>query len=443
MRRWRRCFGFSLVSRPSPSRRFARWSPRPLWNDAACVTRRSRIHSGRLSRWISTGPIRNRATSPYSRARRVRNASGSRRIARMWLPGKRRRGPGARVMRSWTASGKGYTAARERGENRGRRGSSCPSRSTDAPSRNSSAPPRGHPFSPRSCTAPPSSLPVEARGGRPDPPERERESGRRLRGEPRGALRLRQRRRALPLRQAGGNAGRDRAAPRRQARTDRPRLRVERRPAHGGLRVPRSRQDDRRGRADVRGGPAVRPRHEGRAGQGRADVRLPARPARDGRRVRREHRPRLRLQPEQSDRNDRRRRASSRRSSTRSRPRRVVLVDEAYHHFVDSPAYKSALELAPAARQRRRRPHVLEDLRDGRHAPRLRRGLAPRTSRPWSAAPSWDNTSQAALAMGLAALADPAVVPTEKKRSERHAPLALRASSRRTDGGTFRPRRTS
>jgi histidinol-phosphate aminotransferase len=96
-------------------------------------------------------------------------------------------------------------------------------------------------------------------------------------------------------------------------------------------------------------------------------------------------------------------------------PSTVVLVDEAYHHFVDSPSYKSALELA------RQRDNVVVARTFSKiyGMAGMRLGYAVGSAANIAAmerCASWDNTSQAALAMGLAALADPAVVPTEKKR---------------------------
>jgi histidinol-phosphate aminotransferase len=96
-------------------------------------------------------------------------------------------------------------------------------------------------------------------------------------------------------------------------------------------------------------------------------------------------------------------------------PSTVVLVDEAYHHFVDSPTYKSALELA------RQRDNVVVARTFSKiyGMAGMRLGYAvgsPANIAAMERCASWDNTSQAALAMGLAALADPGVVPTEKKR---------------------------
>jgi histidinol-phosphate/aromatic aminotransferase/cobyric acid decarboxylase-like protein len=90
-------------------------------------------------------------------------------------------------------------------------------------------------------------------------------------------------------------------------------------------------------------------------------------------------------------------------------------VDEAYHHFVDSPSYKSALELA------RQRDNVVVARTFSKiyGMAGMRLGYAVGSAANIAAmerCASWDNTSQAALAMGLAALADPGVVPSEKKR---------------------------
>ncbi len=96
-------------------------------------------------------------------------------------------------------------------------------------------------------------------------------------------------------------------------------------------------------------------------------------------------------------------------------PSTIVLVDEAYHHFVESPSYKSALDLA------RQRDNVVVARTFSKiyGMAGMRLGYAVGSAANIAAmerCASWDNTSQAALAMGLAALADADVVPTEKKR---------------------------
>ena len=96
-------------------------------------------------------------------------------------------------------------------------------------------------------------------------------------------------------------------------------------------------------------------------------------------------------------------------------PSTVVLVDEAYHHFVESPSYRSALELA------RQRDNVVVARTFSKiyGMAGMRLGYAVGSAANIAAmerCASWDNTSQAALAMGLAALADAEVVPNEKKR---------------------------
>ncbi len=96
-------------------------------------------------------------------------------------------------------------------------------------------------------------------------------------------------------------------------------------------------------------------------------------------------------------------------------PSTIVLVDEAYHHFVDSPSYRSALDLA------RQRDNVVVARTFSKiyGMAGMRLGYAVGSAANIAAmerCASWDNTSQAALAMGLAALADAEVVPTEKKR---------------------------
>jgi histidinol-phosphate aminotransferase len=95
-------------------------------------------------------------------------------------------------------------------------------------------------------------------------------------------------------------------------------------------------------------------------------------------------------------------------------PSCIVLVDEAYHHFVDDPSYKSALEVA----------HGRENVVVARTFSKIygmagmRLGYAvgsPAKIAALQRNASWDNTSQAALAMGLASLKDAEVVPRQRR----------------------------
>ena len=95
-------------------------------------------------------------------------------------------------------------------------------------------------------------------------------------------------------------------------------------------------------------------------------------------------------------------------------PSCVVLVDEAYHHLVDDPSYRSALELAP------RRENVLVARTFskiyGMAGMRLGYGVgsAARIAAMDERA-SFDNANEAALAMALASLSDEASV-AERRR---------------------------
>jgi len=96
-------------------------------------------------------------------------------------------------------------------------------------------------------------------------------------------------------------------------------------------------------------------------------------------------------------------------------PTCVVLVDEAYHHFVESPKYKTALELAA----RHDNVVVARTFSKiyGMAGMRIGYGVAsPANAALMETHTAWDNTSQSALAMGLAALADPNVVADQRKR---------------------------
>jgi histidinol-phosphate aminotransferase len=96
-------------------------------------------------------------------------------------------------------------------------------------------------------------------------------------------------------------------------------------------------------------------------------------------------------------------------------PTCVVLVDEAYHHFVESPKYKSALDL-PGRHDNVVVARTFSKIY-GMAGMRLGYAVAsPANAQLMQSHASWDNTSQSALAMGLAGLSDPAVVPDQRKR---------------------------
>ncbi len=92
----------------------------------------------------------------------------------------------------------------------------------------------------------------------------------------------------------------------------------------------------------------------------------------------------------------------------------TILVDEAYHHFVEDPRYRSSCELIAA------RPNVVVARTFSKiyGMAGLRLGYAigaePRIQ---AMAPfaSWSNTNSAVLAAALECLADPELVPRQKK----------------------------
>jgi histidinol-phosphate aminotransferase len=96
-------------------------------------------------------------------------------------------------------------------------------------------------------------------------------------------------------------------------------------------------------------------------------------------------------------------------------PSCVVLVDEAYHHFVESPRYKSALELS----KRYDNVVVARTFSKiyGMAGARLGYAVAsPAHAKRLQSNSAWNNTSQFALAMAIAALADPNVVADQRGR---------------------------
>jgi histidinol-phosphate aminotransferase len=92
----------------------------------------------------------------------------------------------------------------------------------------------------------------------------------------------------------------------------------------------------------------------------------------------------------------------------------TVLVDEAYHHFVEDPTYKSALELAKGLDN----VVVVRTFSKiyGMAGMRLGYGVGPAARiAEMERYASWDNANQAALAMALASLADASAV-SERRR---------------------------
>ena len=92
----------------------------------------------------------------------------------------------------------------------------------------------------------------------------------------------------------------------------------------------------------------------------------------------------------------------------------VVLLDEAYHHFVEDPAYRSGFDLLE------RFPNLVIARTFskiyGMAGMRLGYGAASAANaEALRAQASWDNTNEAVLAMALASLADADVVPRQRK----------------------------
>jgi histidinol-phosphate aminotransferase len=95
-------------------------------------------------------------------------------------------------------------------------------------------------------------------------------------------------------------------------------------------------------------------------------------------------------------------------------PTTVVLVDEAYHHFVEDPSYKSALDLA----KNRGNVVVARTFSKiyGMAGMRLGYGVGSKDRvAEMERYASWDNANQAALAMALASLSDASAVPDKRR----------------------------
>ena len=95
-------------------------------------------------------------------------------------------------------------------------------------------------------------------------------------------------------------------------------------------------------------------------------------------------------------------------------PSVTILVDEAYHHFVEDPRYRTRLRADRPPSQRRRGADVLEDLRHGGPAPGLCR-RQPATIARMAKYATFSNANAAVLAAAIASLADPDLVPRQRK----------------------------
>jgi len=96
-------------------------------------------------------------------------------------------------------------------------------------------------------------------------------------------------------------------------------------------------------------------------------------------------------------------------------PTAVVLVDEAYHHFVESPGYSSVVDWIPS------RPNVIVARTFSKiyGMAGMRLGYAVATdenAKALRAQASWGNANAAVLAAAVASLEDPALVPRQKER---------------------------
>jgi histidinol-phosphate aminotransferase len=92
----------------------------------------------------------------------------------------------------------------------------------------------------------------------------------------------------------------------------------------------------------------------------------------------------------------------------------TILVDEAYHHFVEDPRYRSSCELIAA------RPNVIVARTFskiyGMAGLRLGYAIGPEPKiKAMAPFASWSNTNSAVLAAALECLADPDLVPRQKK----------------------------
>ena len=103
-----------------------------------------------------------------------------------------------------------------------------------------------------------------------------------------------------------------------------------------------------------------------------------------------------------------------------------VLIDEAYHHFVEDPTYATSVPYVLEGTSGHHRAHVLEDLRARRHAARLRGRAAG--AHPADAAATASGSINALVKWGgVAALKDTAAQDERQAHDDR----AARADDRR------------
>ncbi len=136
---------------------------------------------------------------------------------------------------------------------------------------------------------------------------------------------------------------------------------------------------------------------------------------------------RLRLPPEQPDRDDEHAQPSSTPSSSAVPEHVLVVVDQAYFEYIDHPDYPDAVEAyVRAGRRVSRAADVLEDLRPRRPARRLR-GRPVRTSAPrWRRLRRPFDVTTTAQVAALASLGDAAELERRRAAQRRRARRACR-----------------
>ena len=167
-------------------------------------------------------------------------------------------------------------------------------------------------------------------------------------------------------------------------------------------------------RADLRSRAAVRQGDEGRGGAGPARPGVPSRPRSDGQGLRRDTGLVYLCNPNNPTgtivRGDALEAFVARIPSSA-----VVLVDEAYHHFVEDPGYRSASELLE------RFPNLVVARTFskiyGMAGMRLGYGItSTANAEALRAQAAWGNTNVAVLEAALASLADPQIVARQRER---------------------------
>ena len=128
----------------------------------------------------------------------------------------------------------------------------------------------------------------------------------------------------------------------------------------------------------------------------------------------------------------------------RTSPETTILIDEAYHEYVEDPAYGTAIPHRDRQSARRRDADLLEGVRHGRPARSATRSASPTRSRRCRRGCSARTSNQLALAAAMTTVGDKAHIADEVQKKNREARAFTRKffETRRLHGARA-PKRTS